>query len=1001
MNLRRCKPEGNKYSKGQSVSVARKWFLICSFAALYLPILEASTISAELPNLNLSCSPLLAANGIYHPWQSSYPVSSWHSQELEYADCRPQKMLHEVGAVRLTDPKARSKIKQSLLGIIRGLALLLYYGMSFVYCTLFLTTICANLSSEFVGDAKIVRLSEFQSFNEAKKELLVTVLFLLIILQYYWIDCALQGAHTCTKSYKYCVCVYDHHVSKAITICPLSVLSLRLLLSGDVETNPGPVYGQRRRSHRRANSLDTSIELHMEFICDHIGNVAAKCSQHYLKYLKELNGVAVKPIKRTLSGWSLIKNEQSAYISQLYISIDIKKMKEFERLVFFIFNLEKGVKECIKQASRYIENRDIDYLPANSKIRTRNAAKKSEEIQKELSQLKKSLCQSSSTAKLDQVEAHVYYQLSIYLINIRIVKKCGMMLKKVSRQYSESSIKMPADKDVTYNVSDLDEDVQKLIRRYLESCSYELEYPFILSFYQSDLSALIKKKYELHPDRRIDSGSMEYGHLLLLLNQMYIHTPLGENIYKNIPCAFCCSKRPINSHIWPRALFRAYKKIHGDDTSKEFQLSINNDVDPSFKIIGLEKIAVHILCGECDAKTSGEENMLSRHYSFFSAYPKHRLKFKNSKSWFQRILAVIMVKGILMNCNLLKERRNASYTKFLDLIQLAISPTQYAPPKLCVFLLPHSLYSNLDIFSSFERQLRYPSFPSICDLQEIGEKGRFYYMQFDCMHVVCPIDDGSAKYFQSFQDFWDSRDMNCFPSTLLRKMAFPPALLAINLVRAIDTARGMMTILPNSQSPKYQRMLALVQHYRKWTLFPTKKVHEEVPQYNVLITDRDNMEYQVICYEEECAKLEGDFSELTMRSFVRKCNVRAHRTSILQAVSMYRKCHRVQPEQLLQMREENRELLKKLDQLFDNVKERLISPKENEIEYLSMWISDCKNTFEKHLKTKYHSLRAPLSIEETVIISVQKYPIQETGDNDNNDHVEPQSEPVPRSLRHH
>ncbi len=162
------------------------------------------------------------------------------------------------------------------------------------------------------------------------------------------------------------------------------------------------------------------------------------------------------------------------------------------------------------------------------------------------------------------------------------------------------------------------------------------------------------KRFDLIPDE--ESGRLEYR--LLILNQLYIRTKLGhsDDSKESIPCAFCCSNRPINSHVWPNTLLKSFKRIHGNDTSGEFHLSIDNDANPNFEIIGRDNIAIHMLCKGCDARTSNEENMLSQHYSFFSAYPHNPLEFKNSKSWFQRILAVIMVKGILMNCNLLRIR---------------------------------------------------------------------------------------------------------------------------------------------------------------------------------------------------------------------------------------------------------------------------------------------------------------------------------------------------------
>ncbi len=877
MKLRRCRPEVK--SKGQSVSAARKWFLVCSFAALCLPILEASIIAAELPDV--SCSPLLAANGIYHPWQSSYPVSSWHSQELEYADCRPQKMLYEVGAVRLTDPKARSKIKKSLLSIIRELALLLCYGMSFVYCTLSMTVFCTNISSEFVRDTKTF---QFQSFNEVKKELIVTVLFLLIVLQYYWIDCALQGAHTCTRSYKYCITVYDHHVSKAITKCPLSVLSLRLLLSGDVETNPGPpIYG-----HRRTKSLDIFL----------------KCS-------RESNCIFIQEFDR-VPDIQLSVDRQHLLSRVIYIHCEVKKCIERGRLILDQTCIVEF--KQIHNTTTIAVNNFVIILSALFRLR-------------EMLFKKPDVNALLETSNIKKIKLLVENEYDCYMSFEKTVREQSKKLRGTIKNKLVLSGSAPPTLNDAIDHSSFCNAVKKFL-----NIRYELDAAFTKESYRIVLLDILDKNYKLHPGENKNLNRRDYTHLLLILNQLYIHTTLGksEDSKEKIPCAFCYSKRPINSHIWSLALLKAFRKIHGDDTSDQFLLFLDRDAadaDQHVKNIGQNNIAIHMLCKDCDQGTwaSGMENKLSQLYPFVSAYPHNKLKFDNSQNWLQRILAVIMARGILMKCNLLRETQS-SFKMFLNLIKFAKSSFDFPVPEIYVFLLPNSIYfDDLEIFPSFERQLRYPTFPSICDLHEIGEEGTFYYMQFDCMHVVYPIDKSSTEYFQDYQK---NCSPNHFPPTVVRKEAFPPALLAINFVRSMKTVTAMMKLKCESELQQYTRMMAVLRHNPESIQFQTQLSKVKVPQYTK--DSSDTQDKGIISYTP------------TKKDYI----LRAKSGSILRYITTY--C-RLKPNQLIYTLQTQGKKRKVIDQLYqlvksiDDVRQRLYSANAKECERISASISQCEN----------------------------------------------------------
>lgn len=106
---------------------------------------------------------------------------------------------------------------------------------------------------------------------------------------------------------------------------------------------------------------------------------------------------------------------------------------------------------------------------------------------------------------------------------------------------------------------------------------------------------------------------------------------------------------------------------------------------------------------------------LKRLYLFVSGYPDHTLQFDSTDFWFHQILTVIMVRGILMSCNLLRIRNQDtnSFRVFLDLINYATAPQDQSESGLLVYLLPNDWYKNPEIFPAFEQELCYPAFTSI------------------------------------------------------------------------------------------------------------------------------------------------------------------------------------------------------------------------------------------------------------------------------------------------
>lgn len=348
-----------------------------------------------------------------------------------------------------------------------------------------------------------------------------------------------------------------------------------------------------------------------------------------------------------------------------------------------------------------------------------------------------------------------------------------------------------------------------------------------------------------------------------------------------------------------------FQTFHGV-TEKNQYVNISG-IEPS--IIYPAKITVKMLCTKCEGL--GEEEKLARHYCFFNAKPFCTVKFDNKDSWFHHTLAVIMVRGILMNCNLLKELQtpNSGITTpqtvelqtpssgvlqaMFDLLAFCVNPSKHKLPRaLSVFLLPHDFYSkNPDMFSLFERQLRNPEFTSVFDLHSEGSEGRFFYMQFDCIHVTYPLCDVGAHYFQQHTH----KDYPCgisdsdvqFPSSDVRKHLFPCALLSINLSRALNCAKYW---IEQPCSDYFNCSLAFVKYHGQ------ELRSNSIPKYTV--PESLNHDDYVLDYDTEVRK-QAKEKEGKHQVYMEACESEAKRWSILRRLSIFKNITPAEQEHFL------------------------------------------------------------------------------------------------------
>ena len=299
--------------------------------------------------------------------------------------------------------------------------------------------------------------------------------------------------------------------------------------------------------------------------------------------------------------------------------------------------------------------------------------------------------------------------------------------------------------------------------------------------------------------------SETFTRFYLLVNQLY--RAGGE-------CDFCllCGKLKIgeiDSHIFPRCLLEAFRKIHCEAEGECV-------FDPSTgKRMGSKSLTLPLFCDSCEKAACTKEELLRNLYITIMAKGDQRIKITNNQvQSLRKILAILMFRGCLTGINFLGEMRNDFNVLMKWLIALRkfiLSSEDDVSERLGLYLIPNCPFNpnNADPLYILDFVLRCPSFTSL-----IRSNGRtFFYTQFDCFHCVLPFDD--VKQTEFANDPLLTHAKNCFyihspssdlllPSSETMKCNFPSLLLQVNSWKILEME---ISFLENPQIKRYCRIV--------------------------------------------------------------------------------------------------------------------------------------------------------------------------------------------------
>ena len=272
-------------------------------------------------------------------------------------------------------------------------------------------------------------------------------------------------------------------------------------------------------------------------------------------------------------------------------------------------------------------------------------------------------------------------------------------------------------------------------------------------------SCISLKEFEKIHRKRIEETTVETKTSISDDNNSRITFIIAANRLLRVgkDCEFCplCFKkklRTIFSHVVPRALLTAYKRIHCSIIKKQFEDFI---YDFSCGVrMGPRALSYPMLCDTCE-KLCNEESLMKLYIFLMDKPNKKSFKVPNGDCWLQHVLAHIMFRGLMIADNLPNELQDYSFKQRFKALRNYCT-TCKSMPEFYLFLLPNqSIDEELIAFIyPFEYILRSPMFSTVIRDKKIGIN--FVYTKIDCFHLVLPLDSKSEDYFNHFQKGFDT-----------------------------------------------------------------------------------------------------------------------------------------------------------------------------------------------------------------------------------------------------
>ncbi len=267
-----------------------------------------------------------------------------------------------------------------------------------------------------------------------------------------------------------------------------------------------------------------------------------------------------------------------------------------------------------------------------------------------------------------------------------------------------------------------------------------------------------------------------------LVNKLY-RRKVGSIICPLCLCRSTCKGGKSASHFIPQTMLKVFRDVHCRDEVKDFMYDIS-----TADTLGIGLRCPDMLCTTCENVSSKEENKLRDIYVNVLAETECSiLTFNNAGAWLQFILANIFFRGLLVGCDLKVEFLNTSFKEFFWILKKYCNKESAVLPDIRLYILANKPL-NPNIMSyvhALDMLARNPRFTKLIQ----DKTGMLLYCQFDCFHLVAPLDQSSKAHFNQYQngiglDYDGKQQITKLripaPDESMKLYRFPVVLLQIN-----------------------------------------------------------------------------------------------------------------------------------------------------------------------------------------------------------------------------
>ena len=756
----------NTWTNRSRLSFSNKLFIFCSISSILFP--AVASISQWMQGYHPRFFPTPFQSPA-SPTNTAFGLADDFTSKLSLLDCNLRLRIYEHVAGLRRVALSKKKQVRNLVGFLQGLAIIVFYALSFVVSIIallvLLVTVCSTNPSSSHSPCTVSMISDM---SELKNNAVVMFVVIMLMFQSVAFRCATGKCFPPSR-----LQLKKHRIKRLLgkTLVLLNIklrlyeiAHMLLILSGDVELNPGPT----PPSKKPEDSTDAGY-----------GTDQPSVSVPSTPYLPPLSSASLSNFS---AQYNLEPND-----------IPIASEADGNNVILDSSDTSAAVPDLPEQENIPLPG-NTDYIPLLAQISS--DFQQNNDYTGETSQQPSDVITQQPHTQV--VEGHSDQGVISVEEHRSLLERKDYLIEDLKKQIREQQATINelekhghVHRWPEIQLHDLDsfyKELQTFVEAYLDLKTFKCK-KGNGNVYCSNLKNLLEETMKKLAE--LDMWSERHGFessrntvneqklFFLIANQLLLQRQ--EFNY----CPLCCchkKERSLDgvseyptSHIWSKCLLTEFGEIHKTGV-KAFIANMTNDP----KVDSPGNMSLKMLCATCEKTPSKQERQLSEHYRVIMGNPNCHVPINNENDWMKFLFATFLIRGLFMNVNLVKELPNSDlFDALFDLLDYCNGRSRELKRKLYLFMLPNQAYKPKlqEFLYVFELQLRSPHFTSVVKF----EHGSCLYTKFDCFHCVYPICKQCIDYLESEYDEHSMGSTYFPPSETCSTLMIPPSTLRSQL----------------------------------------------------------------------------------------------------------------------------------------------------------------------------------------------------------------------------